>query len=274
MNTIRNKMSLRVVLTAMLAIAVAFAFTAAPASAASKKTVSLIKGHGLKYYSTGLVKEIDDDVVTTEYKYDSKGNVKEVKKYNCDDGRELENKYTFSYNKKGKLKKVTRYDYEDGKVVKKQKCGLSVGKNNRIKELSFVDRYYYNKITLEGEYDSKGRIKQMTEVYQSLEDGNVTVDGYIIERDSKGYITKSIQRLDSGDDYVFTHTTKIKSGKVDRIKMLDLSDNTTRTYKFKYMKKKIDKKYVSAVKAQQLEMLYIDTWWCRSPVYYLAQINN
>ena len=34
--------------------------------------------------------------------------VKEVKKYNCADGIELENKYSFTYNKKGKLNKIIK----------------------------------------------------------------------------------------------------------------------------------------------------------------------
>lgn len=256
-----------------LTLFLALGFAVIPTFAASKKTLNLIKDRDIKYYSSGLAKLIDDDVVTTMYKYDSKGRVKEVKKYNCDDGMELENKYSFTYNKKGKLNKIIKRYYENGKVIKKQKCGLKVGKNNRILQLNFIDRYGDYKVTLQCKYDSKGRIKEFSEVNQSLEDGQTTVCGYFNERNSKGYIKKSAQRLDSGDDYNFTYDTKVKSGKVTMIKELDLSDNTTRTYKFKYTKKRINKKYVNAVKAQQLELLYRGSWWCLSPVYYLGQIN-
>lgn len=257
----------------MLTIILTFAFSALPAYAASRKTVSLIKDYDIKYYSSGLAKQINDGVVTMKYKYDSKGRIKEVRKYNCDDGMELENTYSFTYNKKGKLTKIIKRYYDYGKVVKKQKCGLKVDKNNRIIKLSFIDLFDYYKLTLQCKYDSKGRMKEITEVNQSLEDGETSVTNWYNERNSKGYITKSVQRLDSGDDYSFTHETKIKSGKVTMIKELDLSDNTTRTYKFKYTKKKINKKYVKAVKAQQSELLYMGSWWCLSPVYYLGQIN-
>ena len=215
----------------LLTIILAFAFAIAPTYAASKKTLKLIKDRDIKYYSSGLAKQIDDGVVITKYKYDSKGRVKEVKKYNCDDGMELENKYSFTYSKKGKLNKIVKRYYDNGKVVKKQKCGLKVGKNNRITQLSFIDRYGDYKVTLACKYDSKGRIKEFSEVNQSLEDGQTMVDNYYIERNSKGYITKSVQRLNSGDDYSFTYETKIKSGKATMIKELDLSDNVTRTYK-------------------------------------------
>ena len=161
MEAIRSRKFVLATFITVLVIAVAIAFSAAPVSAASKKTVKLIKGHGLKYYKTGLVKEIDRGLKVTNYKYDSKGRIKEIKHYDCDDGKELENKYTLTYSKKGKLKKVVKRYYDYGKVVKKTTCGISVGKGNQIKEFRYLDRNGDTKIILECKYDSKGRMMEM-----------------------------------------------------------------------------------------------------------------
>ena len=273
MENIKSRKYVRAAVIAVLAIAVAIAFTAAPVSAASKKTVKLIKGHGLKYYKSGLVKEIDRGLKTTTYKYDSKGRVKETKLYDCDDGIELENKYKFTYSKKGKLKKVVKYYYDNGKVVKKRKCGIEVGKNNRIKELRYLNRYGDTKVTLQCKYDSKGRMLELTEIYRDMQNGEALVENYYHERNSKGYITKSVLRMDTGDDIEHTYSTKTKSGLVTSIARYNKEEDETTTTKFKYAKKKIAKKYVKAVKAQQLEMLYMENWWDQSPLYYLGELE-
>ena len=263
----------RAILVVLMAIVVAVAFAAAPVSAASKKTVKLIKGHGLKYYKTGLVKEIDRGIKSTTYKYDSKGRIKEIKKYDHDDGTSLENKYTLTYTKKGKLKKIVKRYYDNGKVVKKTTCGISVGKNNQIKELRYMNRYGDTKVILECIYDSKGRMKELSEIYRDMETGETTVENYYHERDSKGNITKSVIHMDTGDDIEYQYTNKRKSGLVTSIKQLNVQENETTTTKFKYKKMKIAKKYVKAVKAQQLEMLYIGSWWDQSPLYYLGELE-
>ena len=273
MEAIRSRKFVLATFITVLAIAVAIAFSAAPVSAASKKTVKLIKGHGLKYYKTGLVKEIDRGLKVTNYKYDSKGRIKEIKHYDCDDGKELENKYTLTYSKKGKLKKVVKRYYDKGKVVKKTTCGISVGKGNRIEEFRYMNRYGDTKIVLECKYDSKGRMKELSEIYRDMNTGETLVENYYHERDSKGFFNKSVLRLDTGDDITWEYTTTKKSGLATKIKVYNADEDNTVTYTYKYKKKKIAKKYVKAVKAQQMEMLYIGNWWNQSPLYYLGELE-
>lgn len=253
--SIRN--SLMIIGIVMVAIAVGFVSTVAPASAASKKTLKLIKGEGITYYKSGLVKRIfteDADYENsseTIFKYDKAGRLISAV-YHLNGEVEFSYRYDLKYNKKGKLKSVA---YDDGEKSYQYKVKIGKKKGTTTyKWLSDNGPEYVLK------YDSKGRIKYVK--YYSYDSPGLPLYTQTnkIKWNSKGFMKRiDINDSEGGDFSYITFRTKVKSGLAKKITAkFDGEDNDSKTYTFKYAKKKIKKKYVKAVKAQQKNLLYRD----------------
>ena len=249
MGTNMTRRHLLTILIAGLAIAVCFAFSAAPVSAASKKTVSLIKDKNITYYKTGLVKRIIDEDAVSEFKYDKAGRLTQVLYSPYEDGIQGDVDYGFELKySKGKLKKIYYLSGDSRDLVPSK-----IGKKNQILRM----RTQFSEDTEQlftWKYDSKSRIKKCTlKMYTNGEESLTQI--YTAKRNSKGYI-KKLYYSDSDDEkYTIPFTTKTKKGKVTKI-TYKTAEGHKETHKYKYAKKKINKKYVKAVKAQQLDLLY------------------
>lgn len=247
----RTKNRLKHLLILLAAIAVLFCFTAAPASAASKTKVNLIKHSNIAYNAKGLIKSLVVDDDKAFYTYNSAGQLTSVKLYDFE-GRvlgECEGEYVFLYDG-GKLEAIhmirgeTEYDMK-----------AKIGKNNRILQVVTPSDDEYTMV-VSWKYNSKNLVKESCE--------ELFINGYSEDmdvrkytRNSKGYITKI--KVDGFEDEQYTcpFTNKISSGKVTKI-TVKTGEGHKYSKSFKYTSKKIAKKFVKAVKMQQLYLLYRD----------------
>ena len=264
------------IIAIVMAIAVAFAFTQVRAEAATK-TLKLVKDKNITYYKSGLIKTYHyADIYTGIYKYDEKGRVTEFRKY---DGKKVKTSklicvLNFEYDDQGKLANIYKYDYEDGEKGKQEKCIVKLDKKGRILKLKcklcLADDYQ----VFAWSYDSKGRVKKnifKAYYYEKVD----TYAKRVIKRSSKGYLKKVTGNEVWGKDkmkYTNKYITKIKKGKVTNITMKG-KKNYAEFYKYKYKKMKVDKKLVKAVKAQQLDALYLQAATVTtSPQFALIEI--
>lgn len=247
----RTKNRLKHLLILLAAIAVLFCFTAAPASAASKTKVNLIKHSNIAYNAKGLIKSLVVGDDKAFYSYDSAGRLTKVEVYDFDDRvlGERDGTFDFLYDG-GKLESIlmTR-----GETVYDLKA--KIGKNNRILQvvMQYEDEY---SMVVSWKYNSNDLVKQSTE--------ELFVNGYPEDmdvrkytRNSKGYITKIAVDGFEDEQYTCPFTNKITSGKVTKI-TVKTGEGHKYSKSFKYTSKKIAKKYVKAVKMQQLYLLYRD----------------
>ena len=255
MGLVRNRKIWIMAFVIVMAVAVGFVFTAAPASAASKKTLKLIKDKRITYYKTGLVKKIveeySDGKTESRYKYNKAGRITSMAYY-YDDMKGASELYLFKYTKKGKLKSISYVDKETSYTYKAKV------KFDKKKKITTIKLYSDEGVRNVVKYDSKGRIKYFRYYAYDLPGVlNYTVTCKI-KWDSKGFI-KGIDG-DDADEFNpghITFHTKVKSGLAKKITVTHgYNPEYTDTYTFKYAKKKIKKKYVKAVKAQQRNLLY------------------
>lgn len=271
-----KKRRILTILIAVLAIAVCMAFVPAKASAATK-TMKLIKNKNITYYKNGLVKRITQyELYTGVYKYDDKGRITEFWQYDGkkDKKSKLMTVLRFEYNEKGKLQYVFRFDYDEGELYSQEKCGLKVGKKNRILKLRCKQHLSDDDVVYAWTYDSKGRVKKM--ICKAYAGKKVDVSKkHVLTRSSKGYLKKIVGKDKWGSDVSkFTNkfVTKRKSGTVSQI-TLKGAKGYAEYHKFKYKKVKVDKKLVKAVKAQQMDMLYLEACSsAMSPAYFLVDM--
>ena len=259
MGLIRNRKILVMVFVIVMVVAVGFVLTATPASAASKKTLKLIKDKRITYYKTGLVKKIVEEFpegkTESTYKYNKAGRITSIV-YCYDDRKETSEHYLFKYTKKGKLKSISNVDRQTSYTYKAKV------KSDKKKKITTIKLYSNEGFRSVVKYDSKGRIKYYKRYAYDLPGVlNYTITSKI-KWDSKGFI----KRIDGDDTDEFnpghiTFHTKVKSGLAKKITVTHgYNPEYTDTYTFKHAKKKIKKKYVKAVKAQQRNLLY---WDCR-----------
>ena len=266
-----SRIGITAAVTALL-LAVVLICAADPASAASSKKVNLIKDSDIEYFENGLVKSIRyDSLIIGCYDYDPEGRITEARAYaGAIEPDSLAWKFNFKYDKKGKLTKVIRVGYQDGRRICREVCPLKVDKNNRILKLKFHPdpNHPKDKMAFQWGYDSKGRVKkQIAKAYfkKKLEPVMKTT-----MRRSKGGFLKKLVITKSGET-VWRSIFKLrkKSGKVLRVRMKTAF--VQGVDKFHYRKKSIDKELLPVVKAQQLDLLYINTAKeSLNPAFYLT----
>lgn len=241
---------LRIFLILFAALAMAFCFSASPVSAAAKTKVNLIKHSNIAYNAKGLIKSLVVDDDKAFYTYNSAGQLTSVKLYDFE-GRvlgECEGEYVFLYDG-GKLEAIhmirgeTEYDMK-----------AKIGKNNRILQVMMQDGEY--SMVVSWKYNAKDLVKESSE--ELFENGySQDMDVRKYTRNKNGYITKIAVDGFEDEQYTCPFTNKITSGKVTKI-TVKTGEGHKYSKSFKYTSKKIAKKYVKAVKMQQLYLLYRD----------------
>lgn len=227
------------IISAALAFALAVVFCTVNVSAKSEE-MKLIKSKNIKYYSTGLVKQLRSYEGTVYFKYTKSGRMKEIRK--------------------GKI--TYRLKYTNGRLnqVVMTKKGSSIRKIYSVKteKHNYITRLKKDGRSFKYKYDSKGRLKSFRLGYSG---GYFYKNKY--KRSSSGYLTKLILSLEDGSDYPYKFTTRIKSGKPSAITQENRNfDHVKETVKYKYKNKSIRKKYRKKVEAQQLDLLYLNVDPC------------
>lgn len=276
-NSIRKTLSLAVI--AGLLITLIAVFCTAPVSAASKKTVYLVDDiyeSNHFYNRNGLIKKIyydsGDGKYFSYFKYDSKGRVKELRSYELGKkkGKALAG-LRFYYTGKGKLKRVDKVEYKNDEVVSTRKCKLKTGKKGRITMLEFriKNSSSKKKVHLEWTYDSKGLVKKVVfkeDVDSAKHKGKIITETTTakISRNSKGYITKRKVKTKSkewSDSWVSKDKPEYMKGKLMYYSHLyhklgtSEDEDGSSVDEFKYKKKKVNKKYLKKIKAQQKDLI-------------------
>ena len=251
---VEKKRYARLFLAVTLVLVVAFILVTVTASAASKRTVYLIKDKSISYYSNGLVKKIPGYA----FKYDKKGRVTVIR------DKEKDCIFKLKYTKKGKLKGVYLMRARDLKY----KNGVKFTKVSKKGRILKADLYGDEcGATITWKYDSKKRVKKA--VNRDTDwggDAYSVTNEYRYSWSSKGNLTEIAHHKVAEDpfgeepaveDDALTFATKRKSGRVTRI-VINKGEAGEMSKSFKYKKVKVKKQFVKKVKAQQKDLLYID----------------
>lgn len=274
---VRKILSLAVIAGMLLTLAAVF--STAPVSAASKKTVYLVDDlyEGRYFYNrNGLIKKIYFDDMDGKYfnyfKYDSKSRIKELRLYKLGKkkGKAIIG-FQFQYNGKGKVTRVDKVEYKKDKVVSSRKCKLKTGKKGLITMLEYRTKNSSakSKVHIEWTYDSKGRVKKVL-MYDNVESSKhkgkliPQTSTWKFSRNAKGYITKrKVKWKTKEDKYSWTSKDypEFKKGKVVYY-IHDYHDagtsedeDSSSIDEFRYKKKKVNKKYLKLIKAQQKDLI-------------------
>ena len=218
----------------VLALAVAFTFSAMPGFAASRQVTQvaekdyLIDEDGNEYlmntwentYEKGrLIKEhskyINYDFQWDEetgkdirikngsyiyddtYKYNSKG--LKTARYTKDNGKKT-NKVSYKYDKKNRIKSETYYSYKNGKYIKDSKVTYTYKPGKTIREVKSYSDSYEQKVIIY--YNSKGRINKEV-IFEGGEKTGTTIYKYHTNGnlkkvlwESSNHNDKNIQKYD------------------------------------------------------------------------------